>query len=156
MRKRPGFLVGVAALCLGTAALAQSVALDSRAFVETYKTSKDGTVERQLRPATTVVPGDRLVYVLSYRNNGAKPADGFAITNPLPAAVEFAGDETVGAEMSVDGGKSFGSLTQLAIRNADGTSRPADRKDVTHLRWSFTDPIPPGGSGEVRFKARLK
>ncbi len=143
-------------MLMASAALAQSVAITTRLFVETYVTGKDGAIERQLKPASTVTPGDRLVYVVSYRNNGKQPATDFAITNPVPQHVAFAGDETAGAQMSIDGGKTWGALTALKVANANGTSRPARREDVTHLRWQLSQPIAPGTEGQVTFKARLK
>lgn len=139
-----------------TAAWAQAVNVETRLFVETYITGKDGAIERQLKPAATVTPGDRLVYVVTYRNAGRQPATDFALTNPIPKHVEFAGEETAGSEVSVDGGKTWGAITTLRIANADGTTRAARRDDVTHLRWRLTQPIAPGAEGQVTFKARLK
>jgi len=149
------------AACLGLsagAALAQpqAVSLETRIFVETFATAPDGAVERQLKPAEVVVPGDRLVYVLRYRNNGTRPASEFVVTNPLPATVEFAGDESPGAEMSVDGGKAYGPLTQLTVSEPGGATRAARRPDVTHIRWRIPGAVAPKAGGEVMFKARLK
>lgn len=135
---------------------AQAVTVDTRLFLETYVTGKDGAIERKLAPAATVTPGDRLVYVVTYRNGGRQPATDFVVTNPIPIHVAFAGEETAGAEMSVDGGKSWGALTALRITNANGTTRAARREDVTHLRWRIAQPIAAGGGGQVTFKARLK
>ncbi len=141
---------------LAAPAMGQAVTIETKVFVETYVAAKDGTVERQLRPATTVVPGDRLVYTIAYRNSGPKPAADFQITNPIATGVAFAGEESVGAEMSADGGKSWAPLAQLSVRAPDGTTRPARRDELTHIRWRFAQPIAAGASGQVSFKARLK
>lgn len=143
-------------MLMASTAWAQSVTVDTRLFIESFFTGKDGTIERQLKPAATVTPGDRLVYVVTYRNGGRQPATDFTLTNPVPEHVEFAGEETTGAEMSVDGGKSWGMLTSLKVANADGTMRAARRTDVTHLRWRIAQPIAAGAEGQVTFKARLK
>jgi uncharacterized repeat protein (TIGR01451 family) len=103
-----------------------------------------------------VTPGDKLVFLLSYRNGGASPATGFVVTNPIPSAVAFAGGESDGATVSVDGGKSWGILATLRIANADGTSRPAAPEDVTHIRWSFGQPIAPGRAGQLSFRGVVK
>lgn len=137
-------------------ALAQGVTVDTRLFVETYATAKDGSIERKLTPAATVTPGDRLVYVVTYRNTGRQPVTDFVVTNPVPKHVAFAGEETAGAEMSVDGGKSWGALPTLRVAGPNGTTRAARREDVTHLRWRLPKPIGAGTDGQVTFKARLK
>jgi len=148
-------IVAGAAFAASAAFAQQPVSIESKIFVETFVTGKDGAIERQLKPAATVVPGDRLVYVLSYRNNGSKPVADFVITNPLPANVAFDGEESAGAEMSVDGGKNWGSLAQLTVRGPNGTSRPARRSDVTHIRWRLAGAIAPNADGQVTFRTKL-
>lgn len=150
-------LVIAALIAAGNFGVAHAqVALENKVFVESFVTAKDGTMDRQLKPAATVVPGDRLVYVISYRNNGKKPSSDVVVTNPISPTVEFIGEETAGAEMSIDGGKTYGQLAQMRVRNPDGTQRAARRSDVTHLRWRVAGAVAPGASGQVSFKARLK
>jgi len=143
-------------LLMAVPAYAQAVTVETRLYLETYVTAKDGAIERKLAPAATVTPGDRLVYVVTYRNGSRQPVTDFVVTNPVPMHVAFAGEESPGAEMSVDGGKNWGALTALRIANANGTTRAARRDDVTHLRWRIAQPIAAGGEGQVTFKARLK
>ena len=115
------------AFLLPSAALAQNqVALNSEVFVERADPGRERPAARvSLEPPGVVTPGDQLVFVLSYRNNGAAPAADFTVTNPLPDSVSFAGTESAGAVYSVDGGRNWGALAALQVRNADGSSRPA-------------------------------
>lgn len=141
------------ALLLPSAALAQSqVALTSEVFVERVTTDANGVARVALEPPGVVTPGDKLVFVLSYRNEGASPASDFAVTNPIPQSVSFTGSESAGAVYSVDGGRNWGALAALTVRNADGTSRPAAQADVTHVRWRLAQPIPAGNGGQLRFR----
>jgi uncharacterized repeat protein (TIGR01451 family) len=103
-----------------------------------------------------VTPGDRLLITLDYSNRSGKPADNFVVTNPIPPGVSFAGNESAGAEVSVDGGKTFGALGSLKVTDSDGTERPATSADVTHVRWTFSHAIPAGDHGELRFEAVVK
>ncbi len=146
----------VAAMMAATGALAQAVTVTTRLFSETFVTGKDGAIERVLKPATSITPGDRLVYVVTYRNGGRQPASDVVINNPISKHVELLGEETAGAQMSVDGGKTFGTLQSLTVRSANGASRPARRSDVTNLRWTLAQPVAAGAEGQVTFKARLK
>jgi len=138
-------------------ALAQSqVALTSEIFVERTATDADGRRQVSLEAPGVVTPGDALVFVLHYRNNAASPATDFVVTNPIPASVGYVGAESTGSVVSVDGGRTWGELANLRVRNADGTSRPAGAGDVTHVRWRIAQPIPAGGQGELRFRGVVK
>jgi uncharacterized repeat protein (TIGR01451 family) len=145
------------ALLLPGAALAQSqVALTSNVLVERTVTGANGAARTSLEAPGIVTPGDRLMFVLTYRNNAASPATAFEVTNPIPDSVSFSGSESAGSVLSVDGGRTWGDLGRLSVRNADGTSRPATAADVTHVRWRLAQPIPAGGTGELRFRGIVK
>lgn len=139
-----------------TPALANPVALSNDVFVERVSTDAEGKRKVVLEAPKVVVPGDRLLFVLNYRNGSAKPAEKFVVTNPMPSAVQFAerGDEN--SQVSVDGGQNWGDLSVLKIRDANGTERPAQTEDVTHIRWAFNQPIPAGASGKLMFRGVVK
>jgi len=134
------------------ASAADNVSLTSKVFVERVKTGADGKPVTVREAPGVVVPGDRLAFVLSYRNSGTQPATGFTLTNPIPPSVAFTGSDDASAVVSVDGGKTWGALASLRVANADGTSRPAVAADVTHIRWSFGRPLAAGGGGELSFR----
>ena len=146
----------LAALMPGQALAANQVALDNHVFVERVSTDAQGKQRILLEEPKVVVPGDRLVFVLNYRNAGAQPADKFVITNPLPAAVRFADAGDTRPQVSVDGGKQWGLLADLSIPMTDGTRRAAQPADVTHIRWAFQNPIPVGGTGKLMFRGVVR
>lgn len=137
-------------------AAASPVALSNKVFVERVSTDAQGNRKVTLEEPRVVTPGDRLLFVLNYRNASARPAEKFVVTNPLPAAVQFAEHGDGAAELSVDGGKSWGNLAALRVQNADGSLRPARAGDVTHIRWAFNAPIPAGASGKLMFRGIVK
>lgn len=102
-----------------------------------------------------VVPGDRLLFTTSYANEGADAVRNFVVTNPLPAAVALAPDAVGSNEVSVDGGKTFGSLASLTVAAPDGSRRAATASDVTHIRWTIPV-IAAGGSGQVKYHAIVR
>ena len=150
------FLALLALLAPAAAFAADSVSLSSEVFVERVKQEADGKTRIVREEPGIVTPGDKLVIQLSYTNGGPAPASGFVVTNPIPGAVAFAGGESSGALVSVDGGKSWGTLASLRIAKPDGTSRPAGEADVTHIRWSFARPIAAGASGQLSFRGVVK
>jgi uncharacterized repeat protein (TIGR01451 family) len=141
-----------ALLAPATAIAADNVSLTTKVFVERVKPGADGKPVTVREEPGVVTPGDRLVFVLGYRNGGAQPATGFVLTDPIPASVAFTGSDDASAVVSVDGGKSWGSLASLKVVQPDGSSRPAVAADVTHIRWSFGRPIAPGSGGELSFR----
>ena len=111
------FLALLALLAPAAAWRPNEVALDQRG-VRRARSGRTRTASRgsSARRRGVVTPGDKLVFVLSYRNDGAAPATGFVVTNPIPTSVAFAGGESAGAIVSVDGGKSWGALAALQGR----------------------------------------
>ena len=134
----------------------EHVSLASHVFVEHAKPGPGGRPIVVREEPKIVTPGDRLVFELSYRNAGVEPATGFTISDPIPASVAFAGDESAGATFSVDGGRTWGPLAALRVAQPNGTSRPAGLADVTHIRWVFARPIPGGVAGSVSFRGVVR
>jgi uncharacterized repeat protein (TIGR01451 family) len=144
------------ALAAPAAALAANdVSLSSEVLVERVKPDAQGKPQLVLEPPAVVTPGERLVFKLDYRNAGAQPATGFVVTNPIPDSVAFVSAEGEAA-VSVDGGKAWGALASLKIKQSDGTLRAAQPADVTHIRWSFAQPIAAGSSGHLSFRGVVK
>lgn len=147
----------LALLLLPSAALAQNqVALTSEVLVERTSPGANGQPVVRLEAPGVVTPGDHLVFVLSYRNNGAAPATDFVVSNPIPDSVVFDGADSPGSAVSVDGGRSWGALAALRVRGADGNPRPATNADVTGVQWRFAQPIPAGATGQLRFRGIVK
>lgn len=150
-------LLVLPALAIPAAAIAQeTVALTSKVFVARPVTDAQGKTKNQLFAPEKVLPGEALVIMLEYKNNGAKPATAFVINNPIPGAVSYTGVEQPWAVVSVDQGKTFGALATLKVPTANGGTRPALPTDVTHVRWKFAQPIAPGAGGRVMFFGTVK
>jgi uncharacterized repeat protein (TIGR01451 family) len=141
-----------ALLAPAAAFAADNVSLTSKVYVERVKPGPDGKPVTVREAPGVVTPGDKLVFVLGYRNAGPEPASGFVLTDPIPPSVAFAGSDDARAIVSVDGGRSWGPLASLKVVQADGTSRAAVPADVTHIRWSFGQPIAAGSGGELSFR----
>lgn len=151
------YLIALAALMTPfSIAAANQVSLESTVLVERSEEMPDGTTSLTLEEPARVVPGDNLVFVLSYQNTGETPAEDFSVTNPMPDAVAFRDTNDAGALFSVDGGEHYGPLTDLTVTADDGTVRPATSDDVTHIRWTLSEPIPAGQSGQLTFRGVVR
>lgn len=145
---------------LAAAPVMADLQLRTDAFREVEVVTKAGKKDKQLQAISSAVPGQEVVYVITYRNTGAKPAENVVVSNPLPTGLVYQPGSAQGAgtraEVSVDGGKQFGGLEQLAVKNADGSSRAARAEDVTHVRWTVLQGVRPAGEGKVTYRAVLK
>src|SRR3546814_16076175 len=80
-------------------------------------------------------------------------ANSFVITNPIPDQMVYAGTDTPGEVVSVDGGRSFGPIAEMKVADADGVERTATPADVTHVRWVINRAMPTGSGGQLTFRA---
>ncbi len=118
----------------------------------------DGKEEKQLIPAETVVPGERVVYTVTIENVGNEPADDVVITQPINENLTYVDGSAFGPGMeiqfSVDGGQSFALAAELTV-DAEGNDRPAQPEDFTHVRWVMQHDLPPGAQASARVAATL-
>jgi uncharacterized repeat protein (TIGR01451 family) len=160
MRRIPTLAAILLLLLVGTAAAQENIELTSRAETETVTVNAKGEKETVRTPAAKVVPGDTVIFTNSYRNAGREPATRVVIVNPVPEHMTYLEESATGEKMtitfSVDGGKSFAAADQLFLPGPDGKPRPARAEEYTHIRWTLPGALPPGASGEVVFRARLK
>ena len=119
----------------------------------------DGEMEVQLVEAKSVIPGERVVYTITFENVGSEPAENVVITNPIAESLTYvagtASNDSMRVEFSADGGKTFGLASELRIV-ADGIERPATTEDYTHVRWVMQTELEVGARGEASFAAVLE
>jgi uncharacterized repeat protein (TIGR01451 family) len=147
----------VALALIGVSAQAATpLQLSSDVFVEKQVTRKDGSRTVVLEKPNLVLPGDNLVFVVKYRNTGTATASNFVVTNPLPSAVAFNGTSDGLEIVSIDGGANWGILGAMRVKQADGTVRAAEHRDVTHIKWNLNQPLTAGAEGKLIFRGVVK
>lgn len=134
--------------------------ITATAEVEVTTKNADGREEVKRVPATRVPPGDAVIYTLSARNTGEKPAGDVVVTDPIPEHMEYvdgsASSDGARVTFSVDGGKTFAAKETLKVRGEDGQMRAATPADFTHVRWQLEKPLAPGEARAVSFRARVE
>ncbi|MBT8145094.1 MAG: DUF11 domain-containing protein [Gammaproteobacteria bacterium] len=134
--------------------------VQTQAQKEVTVVTDEGEEQTRLVPVTTVVPGDEVIYTITFTNVGDQVAQAITITDPVPAEMRYIDGTafSAGAELqfSVDGGDSWGVAEELIVSDAEGKPRPAQASDYTHIRWVMRHPIKPGQRGYARFKAALR
>ncbi len=142
-------------------AIAQEQAhLDVKTVVQKEEVviTDDGERETRLVEAGTVVPGERVVYTITFRNVSDETADNVVITNPIDSNLTYVNGSAFGPgtviEFSVDGGSTWGAPDALTVTE-DGVARQAEANDFTHVRWVMQNDLAAGAQGMARFTAVL-
>ncbi|MDH3587835.1 MAG: hypothetical protein OEQ74_00385 [Gammaproteobacteria bacterium] len=137
-----------------------AVQVQTTAQKEKVVLNQAGKTETRLVPVTTVVPGDEVIYTITFTNHGDADADTVTITDPVPDEMRYVEGSAFGGGtdilFSADGGKSFGARETLTVVAEDGTRRAARAEDYTHIRWTMRNPLQPGKQGHARFRAQLR
>ncbi len=150
-----GFLMA----CAMGALPAQADVLLSSASVERVVSMEyeDGSTETEYVPAKAVEPGEELAYVVSFRNDGAEPADSVVMTIPVPKDMIYVEDSVIAdnaaVDFSVDGGESFAPRDALTVEDGEQI-RKAAADEITHVRWTIAR-MTPGEEGMLAFHAIL-
>ncbi len=150
---------------LGTALANQkpvnaNVSISIKALKEKVYVTPEGKRKVAWVEPKTVVPGDEVVYAITYKNMGKQPTDNVVITNLIPQHMMYrpgsARNSKADVKYSVDGGRTFKKASELKVRTADGRIRTASAGDYTHIQWRIRQPVAPGKHGVVGYRAILK
>jgi uncharacterized repeat protein (TIGR01451 family) len=150
-------------VCVASALAQQSPSTDARIEVTTAAErlaapSDSGGAE--LVPAPAPTTGDEIIYTVTFTNTGGPTADGVRVTNPIPKETRYLAGTAYGPGcevlFSVDGGRTFGSPSELKVLRGDGTRAVADAAEYTHIRWILRAPLGAGAKGFARFRAVVR
>ncbi len=160
------FLTGLLLLAMLSISFAQDVNPGGGLQVETVVEKEEvvigdnGEQTTRLVPVARIVPGEEVVYTITFTNNSTEAAENVAITNPIPNHMLYVDDSAFGpgteVGYSVDGGNSYASADELEIVDADGSVRRARADDYTHIRWVMRNDLQSGARGFARFRAVLQ
>jgi len=123
----------------------------------------EGKTKVEFQEVKDVSPGDILKYTVTYKNVGTVEARDGRITDPIPKETAYVSGSAEGGDaettFSLDG-KTFQvpPLLKYKIRQADGTEAEyqATPEMYTHIQWKLLKPVPPGGTGSMSFKAKVR
>ncbi|KMS58126.1 hypothetical protein EWH12_07615 [Sphingobium cupriresistens] len=129
--------------------------LGTQTFVERVSTDINGRPRRTLASAERVGPGDTLIVIVHWRNDGAQPVRDFAVTRAVPPGI-LPDISDPHMQVSVDGGGHWGRLDQLWLPTPLGGVRRAVAEDVTHIRWRLPEAVQPGRAGRLSYRAVMR
>ncbi len=148
-------------LLVAAAVFAQSqpITVNTVAEKEERFTDAQGVERSRLVPVATVIPGDQVVYTITFANTGSQAADGIKIVDPIPEQMRYVADSAFGPgttiTFSADGGQTFGSTTAVKVTD-NGSTRVASPDEYTHIQWVFNSPLEPNAQAYAQFKTVLR
>lgn len=150
-------LVAATLLALPLAAWAQpKVAISIKAQKEVTVTVKGKQVKKKIA-AKGFLPGEEIIYTLSYVNSGTEPATDVLITDPIPEGTSYlpgSASEVGDLTFSIDKGKTFKKPTLLTYE-IKGVKKVASPEEYTDIRWTLPS-VPPDTKGSVSFRVKVK
>ena len=121
---------------------------------------ENGEPKTDLVAVDTAVPGDEVVYTVTFTNVGREAAENILITNPIPSQMRYVSGTAFGpgtdVEYSADGGTTWGRPAALRVSTDSGAERPAEANDYTHIRWALNSPLEVGERSFARFRAVVR
>lgn len=161
-RFNTSFAAFALALLPASLALAQEkgcIELKTTAQTERTVKGSDGTDRTELVAATTVLPGSVVVWTVSATNVCAKPAGDVSIDSPVPEHMVFISGSAIAAAFTVSysvDGKRYGGADDLAVRDADGTTRTARPEEFRHVRYAMRTALAPGATASATYRTRVE
>ena len=123
----------------------------------------EGKEKVEWREAKDVSPGDILKYTITYKNAGKAEARAAQVVDPVPKGTAYVSGSAEGKDtaiaFSLDGKKFLEPpLLKYKARIADGTEAEfqATPEMYTHVQWKLLKAVPPGGTGSVSFKVKVR
>lgn len=102
-----------------------------------------GETVRQFTEARRLKAGEQLFYTIRVTNPGQEQVEDVTVTKQLPYGVNYVPGSAAGPgcriELSLDGGVTF--------------ERASGKGAYTHVRWIFDQPLAPGATALLRFRA---
>jgi uncharacterized repeat protein (TIGR01451 family) len=135
-----------------------SLELKAVAQKEVRVVDANGAEKIERVAAGLVTPGEDVIYVITATNVSDETTEHVVITDPIPESMTYREGTATGAAQvtfSVDRGTSYGVPDSLRVVDANGKPERAGPEDYTHIRWRLDEPLRPGESQLVEFRARL-
>jgi uncharacterized repeat protein (TIGR01451 family) len=139
------------------------LALTLTAQKEVTVKDSEGKTRVEWQEVKDVSPGDILKYTISYKNVGTVEARDGRVTDPIPKDTAYISGSAEGKDAAITfslDGKAFQAppLLKYKVRQADGTDAEytATPEMYTHIQWKLLKPVPPGGTGSMSFKVKVR
>ena len=124
--------------------------------------ARHAALEAEGGDRNAVLPGDVVLYRLTFTNTADVPVRAVELKDPLPAGLRYvtgtatADREDVAVAYSIDGGLTYSAQPMIeTMENGRRVERPAPPELFTHIRWIVGGWVEPGAQVVAEFRAQL-
>jgi uncharacterized repeat protein (TIGR01451 family) len=117
---------------------------------------------RQGGDANALLPGDVILYRLTFTNITDVQVRNVDFKDPLPAGLQYVGGSAVADRddvvitYSIDGGQTYSAEPMIEeVIDGERVVSPAPPEMYTHVRWLVSDWVQPGAQVTAEFQAQL-
>ncbi|MBC7983958.1 MAG: DUF11 domain-containing protein [Candidatus Obscuribacterales bacterium] len=135
------------------------VSLKTDAQIEQDYVDAQGKQAKRLTPPGKVVPGNEIIWTITATNTCTKPAEKVAVENAVPEHMVYVANSAMGPGTEITyslNGRDYVKASELTVREADGTTRPARADEIKKIRWVFASAFAPNATGFARYRAKVK
>lgn len=122
------------------------------------KNDKGEEIIRYVEP-TLNIPGNTMMYTITFENISNQPVGGIIINDPLPNNSRYlegtATGENTDITFSADG-IYFDVPENIKVKDKTGRVWTASADKYTHIRWVYRKNLEPGEIGTVTFKTKIR
>lgn len=137
-----------------------TIKFSNKVFKQVIVTNEKGKKEFSFVEPTIAIPGDVMLYSITFENIGKQTVNNIVVNDPVPNNSKYRMNSATGKDtkitFSIDGGKNFGNPEDLVVKDKSGKSWVAKPEEYTHIRWVYEKPLAPGEKAEVSFKTSIK
>lgn len=137
-----------------------SIKFTNKVFKQVIKTNENGEKEFSYVEPTIAIPGDVMLYSITFENIGKEVVSNIVVNDPIPNNSKYRINSAVGKNttitFSIDGGKNFGDPEDLVVKDKSGKSWVAKPEEYTHIRWVYGKSLASGEKAEVSFKTTIR
>ena len=119
---------------------------------------KGEKVIRYVEPVTAI-PGNTMMYTITFENTGDKPVSGIVINDPLPNNSKYIANTATGENTKITfsaDGNNFAVPGKIKLKDKTGKTWTVSADKYTHIRWVYSKNLMPGEIGKVTFKTKIK
>ena len=135
------------------------IEINTEIFKVVETKTESGKAKQEWVKADSIVPGDKVGYLIRFDNKGQEAAGDLVLNNPIPENTFYIENSARGANsairFSADGGNKFAEADKLFIEK-DGKKMLAGPKDYTNVRWLISSELPAGESSSVQYVVQVK
>ena len=122
------------------------------------KNDKGEELTSYVEPATAV-PGNTMMYTITFENIGDKSVSNIVINDPLPNNSKYIANSAEGKNTTITfsaDGEKFDVPSKIKLKDASGKIWTASADKYTHIRWTYKKNLQPGEIGKVTFKTKIR